>query len=285
MKVEKSINPSLDVKETFGQCGTCSQTFAKLLNHEFGISEPEVEYAADPLAGGISNQGHQCGMLWGSALAIGAEAYRRFENEDQALAAAVSASQAIIHSFQNRSKTVNCKEIIGYDLTSVIGLVQFMFKAFRKGMKNSQCFNLADEWAPEAIEASKEGLDNKNIVLDGKPISCASEVVKRLGGSDREAMLVAGFAGGLGLSGNACGALAAAIWYHNLIWCRENKGKRPSLFNNRVAKKLLTAFKAETNSCMECSKITNCEFTDINEHSNFIRAGGCEHLIEMLSKK
>ena len=282
--MEKSYTPSLDVKETFAQCGTCSQTFAKLLNNEFGISDPEVEYAADPLAGGISNQGHQCGMLWGSALAIGAEAYRRFEDEDQALAAVVTASQAVIQSFHKRSNTINCKEIIGYDLTSVIGLVQFMFKAFRKGMKNSQCFNLAEDWAPEAIEASIHSLESENVILEDKPISCASEVIKRLGGTDREAMLVAGFAGGLGLSGNACGALAAAIWYHNLKWCEEHKGKRPSMFNNRIAKRLLKAFKAETNACMECSKITNCEFKDINDHSNFLRKGGCEDIINLLSE-
>ena len=33
-----------------------------------------------------------------------------------------------------------------------------------------------------------------------------------MGGSEEEIAMVAGFAGGLGLSGNGCGALSAAIW-------------------------------------------------------------------------
>ena len=35
--------------------------------------KPE-EKASMPLAGGIANMGYQCGMLWGAALAAGAEA-------------------------------------------------------------------------------------------------------------------------------------------------------------------------------------------------------------------
>jgi len=42
-------------------------------------------------------------------------------------------------------------------------------------------------------------------------MSCASEVVRRMGGRDEERVMVSGFAGGLGLSGNGRGALSAAI--------------------------------------------------------------------------
>jgi len=282
--MEDIKKPTQDVKEVFAQCGTCSQTFANLLNREFGHPDLDAEYALDPLAGGIANQGHQCGMLWGTVLAIGAEAYRRFPVQDKALAIAVTAAQEIIESFAKRSKTVNCREIIGYDLSSIFGLVGFMFKAMRKGMKNSQCFNLAEDWAPEAINAGMDGLNSENIKLSGKPVSCASEVVKKLGGSDQEAIMVSGFAGGLGLSGKACGALAAAIWYQTLKWCREHPGKRPAMFNNPVAKKFLKVFRKETDSCMECEQIAGCRFKDVNEHSEYLRNGGCEKLITKLAQ-
>ena len=42
-------------------------------------------------------------------------------------------------------------------------------------------------------------------------MSCASEVVKKMGTSNEEIVMVAGFAGGLGLSGSACGVLSAVI--------------------------------------------------------------------------
>lgn len=273
-----------DAKAVFRRCGTCSQTFAHLLNREFGQPRKEEEMAIDPLAGGIANQGHQCGMLWGATLAIGAEAYRREDNREKAIAMAVTAAQHIVASFTQRTSTVNCKEIIGYDLSSVFGLVKFMLKTLSKGMNNSQCFNLAEAWAPEAAQAGAEGLSEDLIELSQTPRSCAAEVVERMGGTDEEMLMVAGFAGGLGLSGEACGALAAAIWLKSLRWCRENPGKRPPMFNNPIAKELVKRFQAVTESGMLCHKITGQHFATIEEHSTFINAGGCDKLLDVLAQ-
>lgn len=272
-------------KDVFMKCGTCSQTFAHILNREFGHAEEEAEHAIDPLAGGIVNRGHQCGMLWGATLAVGKEAYHRNPNLEEAIATAVTATQHIVESFVNRTQTVNCREITGYNLNSVMGMVGFMIKTLSKGMKNSLCFNLADDWAPEAIQAGKEGLETDPIQLKHDPVSCASEVVRRMGGTEEEIAMVSGFAGGLGLSGHACGALSAAIWMKTLRWVRENPGKNPPMFNNKMAKQLIKGFENMTDSKMLCREITEREFESINDYSEFILAGGCERLIEMLSEE
>ena len=65
-----------DGKKVFRKLGTCSRTFFYILNREFGHPRELEERASDVLAGGIMQKGHQCGMLWGASLAIGAEAYR-----------------------------------------------------------------------------------------------------------------------------------------------------------------------------------------------------------------
>ena len=210
---------SQNPKEVFRKCGTCSRTFAHLLDREFGHPKEEEEHAMGPLAGGIANQGHQCGMLWGATMAVGGEAFRRHKDRDVAIALAVTATQHIIESFVNRTNTVNCKEIIGCDLSSVFGLAKFMLKIMLTGMDNSKCFNLAEQWAPEAIQAGREGLATEHIQLNQPPVSCAAEVVRRMGATDEEMVMVSGFAGGLGLSGNGCGALSDAIWMKTLIWC------------------------------------------------------------------
>ena len=72
-------------------------------------------------------------------------------------------------------------------------------------------------------------------------------MAKKMGASEEEKVMVAGFAGGLGLSGKGCGALAAAIWMKTLEWCKEHPGKTPPYFNNPSAKKILKAFLEETN--------------------------------------
>ena len=273
-----------DAKQVFRDCGTCSQTFGHLMNREFGHPMEVEERALDPLAGGILNEGHQCGMLWGAILAVGAEAYRRYDDEDQAIAAAVTASQHIIESFTEKTNTVNCKEIINTDLSHVLGLVQFGLKTMIKGMNNSQCFDLADQWAPEAIQTATEGLESNGIELKHRPQSCATEVVMRMGGTKEESTMVAGFAGGLGLSGNACGALSAAIWFKTLKWCRENPGKAPSLFRNKLAKKIIKEFKKETNGELNCEAVSKRQFKNMDKHSDFIKCGGCKKVINRLSE-
>ena len=52
-----------DTKKIFLKLGTCSRTFFYILNRKFGYPSETEERAADPLAGGLMQTGHQCGML------------------------------------------------------------------------------------------------------------------------------------------------------------------------------------------------------------------------------
>ena len=270
-----------DAKEVFKKCQTCSRTFAHLLNREFEHPMEHEERALNPLAGGILNQGHQCGMLWGTALAIGAESFRKHKNLDKAITITVNATQDIITSFVKTSGATDCKDIIGYNLTTILGMTKFMLKTTLQGMDNSLCFNLAEQWAPEAVETATKSL-SADIVITKKPLNCTSEVLKQMGASDEETVMVAGFAGGLGLSGNACGALSAAIWKRMLDWCRENPTKSPPFFNNKTAKKILMTFNQATNKKMLCSDICGRKFKDLEDHTKYIKQGGCKKLISLL---
>lgn len=277
-------NDSLNPKKTFRECGTCSQTFGHILNREFGQQKEEEERALDLLAGGVLNTGHQCGMLWGATLAVGAESFRRHKDHDQAIALAVTATQHIIDSFINITNTVNCREITSYNLNSVFGLVKFMLKTMLKGIDNSPCFNLAERWAPEAVQSAKQGLTDDHIQLTQRPVSCASLVTKKMGATNEEAVMVAGFAGGMGLSGEGCGAVSAALWMNALIWCKEHQGKSPPYLNNPEAKKLLNKFYAVTDSEMRCEKICDQRFETIDDHTEYINNGGCAKVIEVLTQ-
>lgn len=273
-----------DTRQVFRECGTCSRTFGHLLNREFGFPKDAEERALDPLAGGMMNQGHQCGMLWGATLAVGAEAFRRYGHTDRAIAVAVTATRQIIESFVNRTNAVNCREIIGIDLSKVFGLMKFIIKTTLQSEKNNPCYHLAEQWAPEAIGAAREGLSGEPIELTQQPVSCASEVAKKMGASEEESVLVAGFAGGLGLSGHGCGALSAAVWMKTLAWCKENPGKSPPYFNNPSAKKILKAFYEATDGEMLCPKISGKRFESIEDHSEFINNGGCAKLMDILAQ-
>lgn len=280
--MKASIKYQNDAKEVFRKCQTCSRTFAHLLNREFEHPMEHEERALNPLAGGILNQGHQCGMLWGTALAIGAESFRKHKNLDKAITITVNTTQDIIRSFVKTSGATDCKDIIGYNLTTILGMTKFMLKTTLQGMVNSLCFNLAEEWAPEAVKTATKSLST-DIVITKKPLSCATEVLKQIGARDEEIVMVAGFAGGLGLSGNACGALSATIWKRMLDWCRVNTTKNPPFFNNKTAKNILKTFNKETGKKILCSDICGKKFNDIKDHTEYIKQGGCKKLINVLA--
>jgi hypothetical protein len=279
MEIMKPKKVRRDFKSVFMKKGTCSHTLFYILNREFGYLKENEERASDPLAGGLIQTGHQCGMLWGSTLAVGAESFRRHDNRDQAIGAAITVTQHLVEAFSETAKSVNCREITGCDFTSKFGLLKaFLFGRFIR------CFRLTDKWAPEAIRSAKEGLSRGQTDLPPMPISCASEVAQRMGASDEEMVMVAGFAGGIGLSGNACGALAAAIWMNTLVWCKKHPGKTPPYFNNPNTKNTLKEFLGATDSKILCHEITGQCFKTIDDHSEFIKNDGCNKLMNVLAR-
>jgi hypothetical protein len=275
MKASKAVPH--DTKWVFIKQGTCSRTFMYILNREFGNPMETEERAADPLAGGIMQQGYQCGMLWGSALAVGAESFRWCGNCDQGIGLAITATQTIMASFLKRAKNTDCFDITKADFTKKYGIAKYLI--FGKALT---CIKLADKWAPEAIRTAVEALSYKQAGLPQQPVSCASEVVKKMGGSEKEMVMVAGFAGGLGLSGNACGALSASIWMKTLKWCRENPGK--ALYPNPKAKETLEEFLAAVDYEFLCHKISGQRFQSTEDHTQFIKSGGCDKLIDLLAR-
>jgi hypothetical protein len=276
MKMMKSTKIRRDTKRVFFKLGTCSRTFFYLLNREFGHPLENEEHAADPLAGGILQQGYQCGMLWGAALAVGAESFRRTGDPGKAIGMTIKATQHIMESFINRAKSADCLDITSCDWSSKFSIAKYFFSG-----KFWNCFKLAEKWAPEAIQSATEGLSLDQTDLPEQPISCASEVARKMGASDAEMVMVSGFAGGLGLSGYGCGALCAAIWMNTLARVREQNYK--TSLSDPISENILKAFYDATDYEMECFKITGKRFKTIDDHTEFIKNGGCEKVINVLA--
>jgi hypothetical protein len=276
--------PGEDTRDVFKKCGACSHTFFYILNREYGHPKPNEEFASDPLAGGLM-LGHQCGMLWGSALAAGAESYRRNSDRNLAIVSTVIATRHLMKSFNARAGSIICRDITGVNLERKLSIAGMMVKIlFQGGIRNSTCFRLADKWAPEAIQSANEGLSALPAVIPMPCMNCASEVVSRKGGSNEEIVMVSGFAGGMGLSGSACGALGAAIWMDSLAWCRGNPGKSAFEYGRKNSSKIMEVFNSVTGKEILCKKITGKSFTSISDHSDFIREGSCEKVINALSE-
>ena len=277
MKTQTQPKPDhLKGRKVFRKLGTCSQTFEYILNREFEVPREKEERAADPLAGGILQLGHQCGMLWGASLAAGAEAYRRTKDVNQASALAIHATQALMESYFKRENTIECREVTRCDFSNKWSFAKYMLSG-----RFLHCFALAEKWAPEAITAAKKALSENSFSELEPCINCASELAKKMGASEEQRVMVAGFAGGMGLSGNACGALSASIWLRTLAWQKENPND--STFINSYAAKCLSDFQELMGDKIACAEITEQHFENLQEHSRYIENGGCNELMDVLS--
>lgn len=264
---------------TFIRGRACSDTLLHVLNCAYDRPMPAEERAAMPLAGGIMQRGHQCGLIWGATLAAGAEAHRRHGDGPRAEAMAVAAAARLLEAFRAQAGATDCYDITEIDDSST--KLEMMSYFLLKGGA-VRCFVGAARYASVA----KETID---AVLSAPPpgdpppapVSCAALLARRMGASGLHAVMAAGFAGGLGLSGGGCGALAAAIWITGMKALRDGAARLD--FESPVALASIDRFLAGTGGQLECAAICGRRFAGVEEHADHLRGGGCAALIEALA--
>ena len=237
------------------------------------------EKASIPFAGGVANMGYQCGMLWGAALAAGAQSYRQNGPGPQAESEAIAATQKLVEAFRVHTRNeINCMEISHMNLqgnTELVSILKFFLKGGPIG-----CFRMAARYAPDAYNKTVSAFSEKQIEATSPPVSCASMLAEKMGGSEMHVVMAAGFAGGLGLSGGGCGALGAAIWIIGMNRPVELDGLNYSgTWVNDTIEKFLESSDYE----FECSEIVGRKFEGVGDHADYISNGGCLKIIEALA--
>jgi hypothetical protein len=243
-----------------------------VVDRAFGLERTAEERAAAPLAGGIARNGYQCGMVWGSTLAAGAEAHRRFGAGARAEAVAIEAAQRIVKSFRAQNGAVDCFDLTGTDFESKTQTWLYLLTGSAVG-----CFRMAARYAPVAKAEIDAALSLDAIDIPEPPVSCAALAARRLGANAEHATMAAGFAGGIGLCGGACGALGAAVWVGSMGAGRDYKAL------DAKAAPTIARFLAATGGRFECAEIVGRKFESVADHAEFVRDGGCTRVVEALA--
>jgi len=250
----------------------------RVLNQAFDHSMIPEEEAAMPLAGGILQHGYQCGMIWGASLAAGAQAYRLLGPGPQAETRAIIAAQGLVESFRAQNKYVNCIDLTGIDKSS--STLQMTTYFLIKGGTIS-CMRMAVKHARTAFNKINSVLSENNIEAPSAPVSCSAMLAQKMGVSGMHTVMAAGLAGGIGLSGGACGALGAALWIRGMNSLKKGAGKID--FNDPRGFEVIHKFIKCTGNEFECSKIVGRKFENISDHAGYVRDGGCSKIIEVLA--
>lgn len=222
--------------------------------------------------------GYQCGMIWGAALAAGAQAYDLLGPGPQAQTGAIVAAQRLVESFRTLNRHANCIDITGIDKSS--SAMQMTMHFLIKG-GTIKCFRMASRYAPVAYNDIYSALSERHIAASGTAVSCSAMLAQRMGASDMHQTMAAGLAGGIGLSGGACGALGAAIWIIGMNSIKEGIGKVD--FDDPKATAAIGRFIKFTGYEFECSRIAGRTFKDVDEHTAYLSNGGCSKIIEALA--
>lgn len=277
------------------RCVACSEASMTTQMRGFGLDEPAYEQAIHAFSGGFMHRGHACGLLSGAAVAAGFVARSRFGDDRARAAAALHAAMRLAKAYPQVAGSVNCREITGVSLTALSGRLRYV-----REDKGRACGHLHLIWAPEAHRLIDEALLEFGCrPAAGSCANCAVQTMRYLipstGLKAEDAVLVAGLAGGVGLHGNVCGALAAGLF----AMCLEDelarrradrdsrmRGSLEELAGTRyrgAATRLRLAFVREFGSEL-CVEIIGRRFHDAADHSGFVEEGGCERVTTFVAQ-
>ena len=248
-----------------------------VLDHAFDSSLETEENATMPFAGGILQHGYQCGMIWGAALAAGAEAHKRLGPGARAESAAILASGRAVETFRTRHGEINCLEITDIDKSSSAWkmIFHFLIKGGTIG-----CLRMSSWFSPLAYD-DIDGALSEEIDVPASPVSCAAMLAEKMGMSDQRQVMASGLAGGIGLCGGACGALGTAIWVNGIR--NKEAGAKKLDYKDPALTELIERFLRLTDYEFECSAIVGRKFQDVADHADYLRGGGCADLIAALA--
>jgi hypothetical protein len=249
-----------------------------VVDDSFGHPMEAEEKAANSLAGGIANMGYQCGMLWGAALAAGAQAHQLYGSRPQAEAVAITTSQKLVETFRTRTKNeINCLEISDLNMQGDFD-GKAILKFFLKGGPIG-CFRMAANYAPDVYREINSAYSEPPGEAPKSPTSCATLLARKLGATEMHATMVAGLAGGIGLSGGACGALGAAIWLAGINQPVTIEGMS---YSGTWVNDTIEAFLESSDYEFECAEIVGRKFESVSDHADYVCNDGCSDIIEAL---
>jgi len=107
-----------DAAELFRGGWSCSQAVCCAFAKDFGIDEKTALRLSCGLGGGMGHTGNTCGAVSGALMVIGMR-YGRTELDDLAAKEKTyEVAQEFIREFRRRHHSVNCTELLGYDLSN-----------------------------------------------------------------------------------------------------------------------------------------------------------------------
>lgn len=212
-------------------------------------------------------------IVWASLIAAGhqALAYNKLPNEQLALT--LQASKELVDAFINAK--LSCQIYPAFKPEKKISSIKDKLKFINYD-------KISRDWQPIADRTLLLSLSYSSNDLHKNCSSCVHQLIKKMGGSEEDAITAAGFSGGIGLSGGVCGSLIAKVWFEALLYLRKNKDE--DHYPHQFQKQIYNAFMEITKGDYSCPDLSGKHFKDVKQYSTFIEEGGCNKLISLIAE-
>lgn len=102
----------------------CAQAVVKTYAADVGMNEEDGVKMASVLGGGVGRTGHICGAVSGAALIIGMKFGSTDNTNIHSKDKAYQKANELLEKFAAENKSILCKELLGYDISTNEGLKQ-----------------------------------------------------------------------------------------------------------------------------------------------------------------
>ncbi len=113
----------------------CSQSVFRVFSGDYGMDENTALKVSQGFGGGMGYSGSVCGAVSGACMALGLSNPLSKDNPRQSVEKTYAMMNEFTRKFKELHGTVNCCELLGYDLTNPEQLAE----ARGKGVFTSRC--------------------------------------------------------------------------------------------------------------------------------------------------
>lgn len=121
----------------------CAQSIVAAFAREVGLDVSSAIKLAGVFGGGLAHQGHVCGAVSGALMIIGTK-YNGIESDYASREPGFAIGTDFIEEFESRHQTIDCRELIGCDLSTPEGLKRFQDKGIFR--------DICPRWVKEAAD-------------------------------------------------------------------------------------------------------------------------------------
>ncbi len=272
---------------------SCAESTLAILDDRLGMQNLKLEQAIDPLTGGIAGYGAACGFYWGASVYFA----RRAEREGLGPAGIAQVSLAATRKLIDRTRAsgiaVDCADFLRQPAPWRLVPYVAMVKMVRCVKHLNQLIPTIEAIADDALAQAQSAATAAEPAQPNCAVMACRSTLRALGTEDHGTSdMVAGWGGGLGCTGNGCGALGAAIFalgikYYERATARDGtplmrvlKSQPGVPYSNDVLL-LVDLFRTRFGQ-LTCREIVNKDFSSPEDFGQHVRSTGCGDVMDFL---